>query len=82
MLLVTLIKICSLTSISFRPNNTDKKRRETPDGETKTPIFRNKADGRMGYKGGNVILVEGIIIAVAMAMYVGAEWTAEDVIDK
>ena len=36
----------------------------------------------MGYKGGNVILVEGIIIAVAMAMYVGAEWTAEDVIDK
>ena len=28
------------------------------------------------------MLVEGIIIAVAMAMYVGAEWTAEDVIDK
>ena len=81
MLLVTLIKICSLTSISFRPNNTDKKRRETPDGETKTPIFRIKADGRMD-KGGNIILVEGIIVAVAMAMYVGAEWTAENVLDE
>ena len=33
-------------------------------------------------KGGNIMLVEGIIIAVAMAMYVGAEWTAENVLDE
>ena len=28
------------------------------------------------------MLVEGIIVAIAMAMYVGAEWTAEDVLDE
>ena len=59
--------------------NTDKKRRETPDGETKTPIFRNKADGRID-KGGGIMLVEAIVIGIAMIMYVGAEWTAEDVV--
>jgi len=59
--------------------NTDKKRRETPDGETKTPIFRNKADGRID-KGGSTMLIEAIVLGVAMIMYVGAEWTAEDVV--
>ena len=34
----------------MRTYNTDKKRRETPDGDTKTPIFRNKADGRIKIK--------------------------------
>ena len=28
-----------------RTYNTDKKRRETPDGESKTPIFRKKPMG-------------------------------------
>ena len=59
--------------------NTDKKRRETPDGETKTPIFRNKADGRID-KGGGIMLIEAIVVVIGMAMYVGAEWTAEDVL--
>jgi hypothetical protein len=59
--------------------NTDKKRRETPDGETKTPIFMNKADGRID-KGGGIMLIEAIVVVIGMAMYVGAEWTAEDVL--
>ena len=50
-----------------------------PDGETKTPIFRKKADGRID-KGGGIMLIEGIVVVIAMAMYVGAEWTAEDVV--
>ena len=33
-------------------------------------------------EGGNIMLVEAIVLGVAMAMYVGAEWTAEDVEDK
>ena len=62
-----------------RTYNTDKKRRETPDGESKTPIFRNEADGRVYRKGGTVML-EVVVLGVAMMIYIGAEWVAEDVV--
>ncbi len=39
----------------------------------------NKADGRID-KGGGIMLIEGIVVVIAMAMYIGAEWTAEDVL--
>jgi hypothetical protein len=63
-----------------RTYNTDKKRRETPDGESKTPIFRNEADGRVYRKGGSVMLLEVVVLGVAMMIYIGAEWIAEDVV--
>ena len=65
-----------------RTYNTDKKRRETPDGESKTPIFRNEAEGRYDKEGGTIMLVEVVVLGVAMLMYIGAEWIAEDVVDK
>lgn len=64
----------------IRPYNTDKKRREAPDGELKTPIFRKKPMGVYIEGGSAMLIVE--ILAAAMVMYVGAEWIAEDVLDK
>lgn len=63
-----------------RAYNIDKKRRETPDGESKTPIFRKKPMGVYIEGGSAMLIVE--ILAAAMVMYVGAEWIAEDVLDK
>ena len=64
----------------MRPYNTDKKRREAPDGELKTPIFRKKPMGVYIEGGSAMLIVE--VLAAAMVMYVGAEWIAEDVLDK
>jgi hypothetical protein len=33
-------------------------------------------------EGGTIMLVEAIVLGIAMAMYVGAEWTAEDTLEK
>ena len=66
----------------IRPYNTDKKRREAPDGELKTPIFRKKPMGVYIEGGSAMLIVETVVLAAAMVMYVGAEWIAEDVLDK
>ena len=48
----------------------------------KTPIFRKKPMGVYIEGGSAMFIVEIVVLAAAMVMYVGAEWIAEDVLDK
>lgn len=82
MLLFIYIKIYSFTFV--RSAHIIQTRREENAGRRiEDSDLQELSRGALYIEGGNIMfVVEAIVASVVMAMYVGAEWTAESVLEE
>ena len=80
-----MITIYSFTLFKKQPILQTRRKENTGDDPEEAAGRCIRSDSKPGHRryteGGRVMLVEAIIVGIAMAMYVGAEWTAEDVLE-